>query len=973
MTALSRGGWHGIPFGFDAETSASAPVSASSSAPANLITSSIQMEQGNTHYQLAFYLPIKSGMDAGYNAVAKVRYKQVSASAWITAENAHRVHPEWASTTPGRNHEFAWTIIGPASAPIQANETYTIEVNVSSSVEQGGIETITHTTRPLPPSNPTSATFITCGTLASASAAMPLGPGEVLLFTSGSYNVGGTNFQIRASGTSSNWCFVRGVGTSAVVFHGTNGAGTNAIMSLLGHHCVLEFFSIDNDSATGYALRADNSTNISSIAVRNCYLSSQRGIRLWQNAPKNYSIYHNEFVGIYDWPNIGETSTTVWDAEGVRATGFGGDVFENRFRGFGDPMGFTQSPTDNRNIWFHHNKSLWCGDDALELDDAVANCGAYDNLAANCGTLISKQPNARTAGPVMAWRNIGINCARRPLKLNDGPQGFYSDHNIFAQTETANSAASWTQFNNGEIRQIFMRSNLMIAVTSAIGGMLTFQAPISATAFWDYNGYPPGQVIWSNQGSGGGTHPGLSAYQASGGLAFDANSIVITQSANEVFANFNDLTFGSDWTTKVDIESFDGLELAVSSQARGAGYEVKAVGGTDLGARQYGSPAPTYGNPVAGTPAWRANMQPGSVKLLSEFQNTLEDLNPWGSALRGSFHNSGAVPAMISAWNGGIATSAAHYIAKAGGHVDYAGNEVAKADFDRDAPVWSYLFTPTNVSGMEPVSGIAFYPDGKPRASHTYRCPTYAKPGVNGNRLFFYGSSTCYPGGAGAQQLDCIGFSLSANDYDPDGFWPDAVGVDSKPYTAFYSSADHGFYCIGGGFYFIDCSSKTRTTLKSSLGFPTSVEWCGVFDPARRIILMTGYFGNGGRMELLQVDSPYNTVSITASTSGSPATDLWRGNIVLDKGDPNLDYIGWKPGDGNKLQVIRPPVGSAVPNWTTWSTGTWVRTEETLSGDTLLSGPALGIYGNFNYLSKHDVFYWVQAWDQKPHAVVRNR
>ncbi len=78
--------------------------------------------------------------------------------------------------------------------------------------------------------------------------------------------------------------------------------------------------------------------------------------------------------------------------------------------------------------------------------------------------------------------------------------------------------------------------------------------------------------------------------------------------------------------------------------------------------------------------------------------------------------------AVMNAWNGGAYDSKKdRLIVWGGGHADYSGNEVYV--FDIKTLKWSRLTKPSLDVGGSVSSGM--YPDGKPRAPHTYNSVEY--------------------------------------------------------------------------------------------------------------------------------------------------------------------------------------------------------------------------------------------------------
>ena len=118
--------------------------------------------------------------------------------------------------------------------------------------------------------------------------------------------------------------------------------------------------------------------------------------------------------------------------------------------------------------------------------------------------------------------------------------------------------------------------------------------------------------------------------------------------------------------------------------------------------------------------------------------------------------NQSGFAAVITAWSGGAADiKRGRLLVWGGGHGDYSGNEIYA--FDINTLKWDRLSNPsTNVGGDES-SGI--YPDGTPRARHTYDYIEYI-PTIDAFCTF--GGGAMYPtGGTGSRKTFCYDFKLN--------------------------------------------------------------------------------------------------------------------------------------------------------------------------------------------------------------------
>ena len=224
------------------------------------------------------------------------------------------------------------------------------------------------------------------------------------------------------------------------------------------------------------------------VVIRRTKIKADQGIVATHGTNRNFTIYDNVLEGNNLWPVIDQST---WDDEGIAVTGEGHAIFHNTLSGFGDALGLSRfGAIPSRAVDFYRNEVLWTGDDGIELDDGERNVRAFENRITNSATLISVQHNNDTGGPVYAFRNVGVNQARFPFKLNDSPSGFYLLHNTCVKTQGANDWL-WVQYNNGAVQNFFLQNNLLVSQSKWSRGV-AFGAPIVLGSF-DYNGYrPPG-------------------------------------------------------------------------------------------------------------------------------------------------------------------------------------------------------------------------------------------------------------------------------------------------------------------------------------------------------------------------------------------------------------------------------------------------------------------------------------------------
>ncbi len=424
-----------------------------------------------TLVSLGFNLPIISG-DDNYNAVALVEYREQGVASWIPGLPFLRVRPEFPNVA--REESFAGSIFG-----LKENTTYEVRISVVDADGGDTVQTLTVATRGLPKSVPAKPNIINVSNASELTNALArAAPGDVITLRPGTY-VGDFIVESGVNGTPENPIFVRGSDRDAVILRGQNGHG----FQIHGSYFTLEDVTVEaGESGIGILARDSEWTVIRRTRITDV----DKGILLTHGTNRNFTIYDNVLEGRNSWPVI---DRSTWGDEGIAVTGEGHAIFHNTLSGFGDALGLSRfSDIPNRSIDFYRNEVLWTGDDGIELDDGERNVRAFENRVTNSATLISIQHNYDTGGPIFAFRNVGINQARRPFKLNDSPSGFYLLHNTSVITLGVDEWL-WVQYNNGPVQNFHLKNNLLVSLAPRSRGV-RFEAPISDAEF-DYNGYHP--------------------------------------------------------------------------------------------------------------------------------------------------------------------------------------------------------------------------------------------------------------------------------------------------------------------------------------------------------------------------------------------------------------------------------------------------------------------------------------------------
>ena len=163
---------------------------------------------------------------------------------------------------------------------------------------------------------------------------------------------------------------------------------------------------------------------------------------------------------------------------------------------------------------------------------------------------------------------------------------------------------------------------------------------------------------------------------------------------------------------------------------------------------------------LATLPGWRQGLEPGEWVALptADLREVVPDVMPGGGYY-----------GRIDAWNGFAAdiVSSVLYLGAAGGHADYAGNEVYALSLATESPVWVIETQPTPADLYtfdEP-----YYLDGLPSSMHTYYSMWFVEP--RGKLFRFPGGSVWGSGNGNTPHIDA--WDPVTKLWDPAGSHPD--------------------------------------------------------------------------------------------------------------------------------------------------------------------------------------------------------
>ncbi|MGA2260987.1 MAG: Ig-like domain-containing protein, partial [Acidobacteriota bacterium] len=231
----------------------------------------------------------------------------------------------------------------------------------------------------------------------------------------------------------------------------------------------------------------------------------------------------------------------------------------------------------------------------------------------------------------------------------------------------------------------------------------------------------------------------------------------------------------------------------------------------------------------------------------------------------------------------------------AGGHADYAGNEVDALRLNTETPAWEQLHAPTPTNQV--YNNTQFYADSRPACTHSYystqfidslnRMIIFASPGL-GNPAQWPDPPTGWPWGTGDQGYS-FSFNLSINEWD--GPYPNNSPqyIPQFPGNGDFTAA----LCVkhqvtedvyrdqnGAGLW---KWSKATNSWSQYSGDIAANYTAAAIDPTRnRIFIVTGYHAGPGVWDLTTKD----WVSVTYGGLGISVLTQTGGNF----GYPGLIY-----------------------------------------------------------------------------------
>jgi hypothetical protein len=273
------------------------------------------------------------------------------------------------------------------------------------------------------------------------------------------------------------------------------------------------------------------------------------------------------------------------------------------------------------------------------------------------------------------------------------------------------------------------------------------------------------------------------------------------------------------------------------------------------------------------------------------------------------FGNSGPA-SKINSWNGATLKrqGSVYMLGAAGGHADYAGNEVDALKLNAETPRWLELSPPTPNSKI--INRSQFYLDLKPGATHTYyatqfinarnRMIVVASPGMNGSLP---------PPPANWPYADAsdhsFSFNLATNTWDKPEYFASYNGggdyiaalVVKHPVTEdiYYSRNNNGGWWRW--------SQVTNTW--SKLSDATRSPWCAgaAIDPKRNRMLIVGSYEGTSPAEVRNLNG--NPIPVTFGGLGGDALKLggYSGMVYDEVNDVFL--VVYNNAATGKISILR--------------------------------------------------------------------
>jgi hypothetical protein len=515
--------------------------------------------------------------DDNRNATVSVRYRKQGTTNWLNAMDLFRVHPE--DLTPLSvgvvREQFAGSIFN-----LQPASTYEIELTAhdpDTTLNPLATQTVTATTRAVPPLNPPCLRQVSVSAASGFQAALAgAQAGDCITLAGGTYS---GQFVLNRSGTAANPIVIRGTvdpqGNPTSIIDANCVSLPNDCQNPIASGCIaldthgsyidVEQLAIQN-ARRGLWFRDDNTGSptlptTGNVARRLVVTNTCIGISSIDVADvaeqTDFYVCDNNLTGVRPWPAIySDDSGHYSNHVGVRLEGIGHVVCHNRIKAFGD--GIKILPTDKRTTTraydIYGNDILSGYDNAVELDLAQGNVRVFRNRFLNTLSTLSFQPVI--GGPVYAAHNLAVNVAREAMKfstatvldpvtnsqVNIDPSGILVFNNTFVSPALINScktpvAAALNLINGASTSHNFLiENNLFVGPGNqpTLPGVRWLNQ--IDDGLFDYNGYFPNQRFLYGSAQESNCQTGA----LSGSTTTFANLAALQATTDPNFAKFED-------------------------------------------------------------------------------------------------------------------------------------------------------------------------------------------------------------------------------------------------------------------------------------------------------------------------------------------------------------------------------------------------------------------------------------------------
>jgi hypothetical protein len=309
---------------------------------------------------------------------------------------------------------------------------------------------------------------------------------------------------------------------------------------------------------------------------------------------------------------------------------------------------------------------------------------------------------------------------------------------------------------------------------------------------------------------------------------------------------------------------------------------------------------------------------------------------PVGDVLEAIRANSGTA-AIMGAWNGAAFDDMRDWLLVwGGGHGDYAGNEVYA--FDLHALRWSRLSEPSLDVGGDEASGR--YPDGLPRARHTYNYLQYV---AGFDAMCSMGGAGFFPSGqTGNGEVWC--FSLATNSWSQEGELEHGGNIGAI--SAIDPTTGHIWtHGTAGQAYLSEYAPESGDAVLHAFyneGF-FGYSLTAAIEPNARKFIGVG----GGEVRVWDLDDPAADSIVIETTGGAELVSAHTPGFAYDSRSQKL--VGWAQGSSvYTLDLAR---------------NEWTQIQAV--DDVAPTPPSeQGTFGRFRYVASLNVFVLVNAVDE---------